>query len=131
MSAADDAQAILDGVVPLGDDHPAAQALGDAVRDHIAARPPRSPVPQPLTLDQLRALEHASQPLVELRDATAAEASGIARPGDVLVLSYDGAGYHPDQVAELRDQLLARLPGLADVVIVPFRLEAIYRGDTP
>jgi len=112
VSAEDDAAAVLDQVIPLGDDHPAAQQLAEAIANHVANRPPRQLFGEALL------------------EATATDASGIARAGDVLVLG-SRSPITPAQAQEAREQIQARLPGLADVVIVPFELVAIYRGDAP
>lgn len=112
MSDDDEAMAVLADVVPLGPDHPNTVALGEAVKAHVATRPP--PAPKPVS------------------PWTPAEASGIAQPGDVLVLGYGGDRQLTDvDVAALRDRVLERLPGVADVIIVPFNLVAIYRGGAP
>jgi hypothetical protein len=58
------------------------------------------------------------------------DATGIARPGDVLVIS-SNISLTAEDAEMWRTRLLAALPGITDIVIVPFRLEAIYRGDPP
>jgi len=61
---------------------------------------------------------------------TAADATGIAHPGDVLVFSTTGEhGLTQAMVDRVKKHLLDRLPGIADVVIVPLTLTAIYRPD--
>jgi hypothetical protein len=101
--SADQAQLIEDvlgGVVEIGPNRIASQLAAAHARD-IAARQPQ-PVP-PVT-------------------------AGVARPGDVLLV---GCGHNltREQADRLRTDLLARLPGIGDVVLLPMMtVEGIYRG---
>lgn len=114
MSAHDDAEAVLADFVPLGNDDPRAQALAEAVAAHVAER-------ERVQLE----------PLVdELVSAEPGDASGVARPGDVLVLTCD-AHITAGQADMLRLELIKRLPGIGDVVLIPATLTAIYRGGGP
>lgn len=58
------------------------------------------------------------------------DATGVARPGDTLVFSSTGEHLTEPIVENVKQTLLDRLPGIADVVIVPLALTAIYRPDT-
>lgn len=52
----------------------------------------------------------------------------VARPGDVLIVSIPGAT--AQAAARVRDELRSRLPGIADVVIVPGAV-TVYRPGAP
>lgn len=107
MSDHDDAQAVLGDFVPLGNDDPRVQAFTDAVAAHVAERDTS------VVLDEL-----VAEPC---------DASGVVRPGDVLVLTCD-PHVTAGQADMVRLELLKRLPGIGDVVLVPATLAAIYRG---
>jgi hypothetical protein len=56
----------------------------------------------------------------------------VIRPGDVLIIGCD----EPLQLVSatrLRESLMERMPGLADVVIVPrpLSIDAVYRANAP
>jgi hypothetical protein len=55
----------------------------------------------------------------------------VIRPGDVLVVTMSVDLLSAEQAAQIRGQLISRLPGLADVVIVTHASAlAVYRkGD--
>jgi len=131
MSAADDAAAALAGFVPLGEETPQAQALGAAVAAEVAARPGPAGQVDPAVLAELRA--RAADPLPEFLDSgcVTADATGVARPGDVLIVG-GPAQLTPEQAHQLREQLMRKLPGIANVLVLPgLTVEGIYRGGSP
>jgi hypothetical protein len=117
VSAEDDAEAVLAGFVPLGPDAPQAQALGQSVAADIIAR-------------AVAEREHEIEGQL-LEGCVAGDATGVARPGDVLIVSAPEQ-ITPEQARELKAGLINRLPGIADVIVMPgLRVEGIYRGGSP
>lgn len=107
MSDHDDAMAALEGLTPIGNDHPDVVEMGE-------------------TLQQMFAQRARSQPAAAISDVSA----GVARPGDTLVVCCPGP-ITAQQAAMVRTQLMDQLPGVVDVVIVPAAAITIYRGGTP
>jgi hypothetical protein len=111
MSDHDDAMAALAEVVPIGEDHPTVDALARAVTQAITERPVR-PAPS-----------NAPAELLLM--------AGVARPGDVLVVSSPDP-LSAEHAETIRAQLRTRLPLLADVVVLSGATVAcIFRGGPP
>jgi hypothetical protein len=109
MSDLDD---VLAQVVNLGPDTPRAVELGDAVRQHAAARPAASrAAPDPGVLDALRQMS-----------------SAVIRPGDTILVGTAPTQITHKQAHELREQLLEKLPGVNVVVLGNVTIEGVYRG---
>jgi hypothetical protein len=55
----------------------------------------------------------------------------VIRPGDVLVIACDEKHLELSRAQSLRDALMTRMPGLADVVVLaaPLTIGAVYRRD--
>lgn len=120
MSAEDDAAAVLAQVVPIGDDNPHAQALYDAVAADIASRAIPSRFAE--TVDELG--------MGSLLERAAADATGVARPGDTLIFG-TRAPINAETAERIRDALRERLPGCDVLVIGDLTLEGIFRGGNP
>jgi hypothetical protein len=65
---------------------------------------------------------------IELEGCLSDGGSNVARPGDVLII-HALANLTQEQASRIRDAIKLRLPGLADVVIVPCSGTSIYRPD--
>jgi hypothetical protein len=56
------------------------------------------------------------------------DAAGVARPGDTLIVHVDGRVTR-EQASMIREDVLGRIPGLADVLILTCTGTTIYRPD--
>ena len=129
MTAEQDAADVLAQVVPLGDDT-VPEAFTDSVVDDIARRraeaaartkehmPPFSSAPFSPLLPEWSTLQTIGP----------VDVMGVVRPGDVLVFTIP-LDMSMQRAVEMREAIMQRLPGLRDVVLMPFVLTAIYRGE--
>lgn len=109
MNDADAIAEVLADFTPLGEDHPVAQQTLEAVAADLRARHGLPvEIPQPITVDVIPGV--------------------IVRPGDVLILEVDRAITirHAEHV---RESVMARLPGLADVIVLGAHIGGVYRKE--